>query len=99
MLALLEEIDGVASAEVDRSGMLMRLHLVSPHEHDRCLAAITTRLNELGYRTNVLHGSARDDVLSTVERWYDRRSAEELSIEELKTLRQGAQDDQDLELS
>lgn len=97
MLALLEEIEGVAAAQVDHSGMLLRLDLVFPEEHERWLAAITARLKELGYGTNVLRGSARSDVLRSVERWYDRRSAGELSLEEEGTLRQSAPSDQDPE--
>ncbi len=94
MLALLEELEGVASAEVDRSGMLMRLHFRTPESFVASLAAVETRLKDAEIATNILHGSPRDEVLRAVTRWYDRHTAHELSQEEVSTLKADLQPDQ-----
>ncbi len=94
MLALLEDLEGVASAEVDRSGMLMRLHFSTPENFAASLAAVETRLKEAGIATNILHGSRRDEVLRAVTRWYDRHSVDELSQGEVSALKADLQPDE-----
>lgn len=72
MLARLEEIDGVALAEVDHRGELLRLRLTS----EDALAGAVATLREMGYGADELSGAA------AAERWYGRDTVRELSREE-----------------
>lgn len=72
MLARLEAIDGVALAEVDHRGELLRLRLTS----DTALADAVATLREVGYRADPLREAP------VVERWYGRAAVHELSREE-----------------
>lgn len=72
MLARLEAIDGVALAEVDHRGELLRLRLTS----DDALADAIATLRELGYGAEEIPGAP------AVERWYGRDTVRDLSREE-----------------
>lgn len=72
MLARLEAIDGVAAAEVDHRGELLRLELSS----DRALEDAVQAMRELGY------GADRLGLAPEVARWYGRDTVRELSREE-----------------
>lgn len=72
MLARLEAIDGVALAEVDHRGDLLRLRLTS----DRALEDAVATLRELGYGADELTAAP------AAERWYGRDTVRELSREE-----------------
>lgn len=72
MLARLEAIDGVATAEVDHGGELLRLRVAD----DRALADVTATLREMGYGADPLQGDVN------VDRWYGRDTVQELSHEE-----------------
>lgn len=71
MLARLEAIDGVAVAEVDHRGELLRLRLTS----DEALEDAVGTLRALGYGAELTAAPA-------VERWYGRDTVRELSREE-----------------
>ncbi len=87
MLALLEDLEDVASAEVDHTGMLIRLHFRTPESFATSLAAAEARLRNAEITINVLHGSLREEVERAVDRWYDRHTADELSQEEVSALK------------
>lgn len=72
MLARLEAIDGVALAEVDHQGELLRLRLTSA----QALREAVATLRELGYGADELTAAP------AVERWYGRDTVRELSREE-----------------
>lgn len=81
MLARLDEIVGVTGAEVDRSGVLLRLAASG--------AAITLVQDELrsaGYDATPLDPAERDDILARVTDWYGTANAAELSGEEAAVL-------------
>lgn len=68
MLARLEAIDGVAEAEVDGGGHLIRLSV----RDERSLGASIALLDELGHRATATSSTGG-------ESWYDARSVGELS--------------------
>lgn len=72
MLARLEAIEGVADAQVDHSGELLRLRLTT----DQALPDAVATLRELGYGADEL------DQVPVIERWYGRETVRELSREE-----------------
>ncbi len=76
MLARLEQIAGLESAEVDRRGELLRLRLA----HPETLLTVTRTLEELGFASESLGGV--DASAAAVARWYGRGAVGELSREE-----------------
>ncbi len=88
MLAQLLEIEGVASAEVDHAGLVMRIRCDPPERAAECLAALRSHLTEAGHEMYVLEGAQRQAVLDGVERWYGLESVDGLSQEELARLKE-----------
>jgi len=76
VLARLEQIVGVESAEIDRRGELLRLRLA----HPETLVVVTRTLEELGFSSDPL-GEAHVSA-AAVARWYGRGAVGELSREE-----------------
>lgn len=81
MLARLDDITGVTSASVDRSGVLLRLAATAG-----AIALVQDELRSAGYDATPLEPAERDDVLSRVTDWYGTAGAAELSGEEAAIL-------------
>lgn len=86
MLALLQKTPGVAPAEIDHAGLVLRVRCSSPGDADRCITDARQRLGDAGFETHLLQGAAQQAVLDGVTRWYDLETIDELSVEERMTL-------------
>ncbi len=82
VLALLQDIPAVVSAEVDRSGTVLRLRLASRARLEGALAL----LREGGYEAVVLVGPEAEAAERSVSDWYDRARSRELSRAEAQVL-------------
>ena len=76
MLAHLEKEQAVTSAEVNRHGTLLRVHLVGPD----ATVAVIARLQELGFMGEVTPNE------TSPGRWYGRDGVGELSAEEARVI-------------
>ncbi len=84
MLALVQGVPGVAKAEVDRSGTLLRLRLASRRE--RAVDTALALLREGGYEAIMLDGTEAEAAERSVSDWYDRARSHELSRAEAQVL-------------
>lgn len=85
MLARIEDVPGVASAAIDRSGTLVRLRLAGG-EATWGVDTVRALLRESGHETAVVDEAERVEILARVTRWFDHVHVSDLSREEASTL-------------
>lgn len=85
VLARIADLPCASSAEVDRSGTLLRLR-VAVEEREGCAGAVVARFAEAGYEARELAEPEAARALRGVAGWYTRDEVAELSREEARVL-------------